>query len=66
MKSCPNCGGKLRTRTSRTNATLKEARRECSQCTYRDVALIEPEKIIEVFVVSTTTQPAPTTTNTVS
>ena len=60
MKPCPHCGGKLKTRTSRTNKTLKEARRECLNCPYRDVCIIEPEKILAVVVVPTTTEPTPT------
>lgn len=53
--TCPQCGGKLRKRTSKKVGSLREARRECVSCDYHDTALIRPEQIISVFVVPTTT-----------
>ena len=51
---CPTCGHRLRTRSSRTIASTKEARRECTRCLYRDVATIEPERVVHIRVVPTT------------
>ncbi|WP_442481885.1 hypothetical protein [Aeoliella sp. SH292] len=54
-KQCPECGGKLRIRTSRAiTERLMQKRRECNACAYRDVAYFEPAKLLRLLVVSTT------------
>ncbi len=57
MNHCPSCGAQLVVRTSRQLDKLREARRECA-CGYKDVAIVRPEEILSVRVVTTTTQHA--------
>src|SRR5262245_25739367 len=52
INPCPNCGAPLRVRSSRPLGKLRESRRECS-CGYADVALIQPEKILQIHLVNT-------------
>jgi hypothetical protein len=57
-RQCPACGGKLRIRTSKPLANLREAFRECTRCHYRDVVKIRPAEILSIRVVSTTVNPS--------
>lgn len=56
---CPLCGHRLLIRTSRGIGTFREQRRECERCEYRDCALVRPEKIFSVRIVSTQQSSAP-------
>lgn len=60
-RRCPDCGGKLRIRTSKALVKLREAFRECTRCRYRDVATIRPAEILAVRVVGTTADAPPRT-----
>jgi hypothetical protein len=63
MKTCPHCGGKLRTRTSRVIGSTKESRRECHGCgsqfvfTIRvaEVVVVCPEQVVSIRCCGTTT-----------
>lgn len=58
-RKCPDCGGKLRIRTSKRVGSVDEKRRECTACDYRDVAYYEPAKFLRLSVVPTTSQTPP-------
>lgn len=57
--TCPHCGDRMATRTSKRVAGLIEARRECKGCDYADVVLKQPAVVLSVRpVVRTTPEPA--------
>ncbi len=55
LNFCPRCGSRMRTRTSTPMGRLVRAYRECTTptCTYRDVAKVEPARVLKVILVDT-------------